>query len=267
MTPGVVPTFLVLCVLLVVAYTSIRSDHRGAEQKQEGRTLNEAGVNAAPSSPPLGRPRNGHQLHLSQLVRTVVHIAAHMTRWLFRGKRLRSHDEDIEMGLISPPSSIRVRQRVFSSPPPQMIPYKTAHAPAPAPAPATTRTRHEACNVKICDFGLARLRVCGGGASFTTRVGTIAWIAPKVLSGNTYDYRVDIYSLGICLWESVLMKTSLLSTSSSMWSRANGLRCYSRGYFRHAGRASRRGVLPSPRSSTRFCLRPFLECDIEEKKK
>ena len=54
--------------------------------------------------------------------------------------------------------------------------------------------------VKICDFGLARLRAAGSSA-MTSGVGTFQWMAPEVLVGGDYDTSVDIYSLGVCCWE------------------------------------------------------------------
>jgi hypothetical protein len=63
-------------------------------------------------------------------------------------------------------------------------------------------------HVKICDFGLARLRDLsdGSGASaaavMTAQVGTVQWMAPEVIRGeNDYSESADIYSLGIVMWE------------------------------------------------------------------
>jgi len=54
-------------------------------------------------------------------------------------------------------------------------------------------------NVKICDFGLARLR--DYNAAMTAHVGTIQWMAPEILEGKAYTESADIYSLGIIFWE------------------------------------------------------------------
>jgi serine/threonine protein kinase len=35
----------------------------------------------------------------------------------------------------------------------------------------------------------------------TANVGTVQWMAPEVLLGLEYDESVDIYSLGIIMWE------------------------------------------------------------------
>mmetsp|Transcript_13371 Transcript_13371/g.22399 ORF Transcript_13371/g.22399 Transcript_13371/m.22399 type:complete len:711 (+) Transcript_13371:37-2169(+) len=57
----------------------------------------------------------------------------------------------------------------------------------------------ETFNVKICDFGLARLR--DYNTVLTANVGTIHWMAPEVLTGTQYCESADIYSVGIVMWE------------------------------------------------------------------
>ena len=54
-------------------------------------------------------------------------------------------------------------------------------------------------NVKICDFGLARLRSVN--IAMTAKVGTIQWMAPEVLQGLEYNESADIYSTAIIAWE------------------------------------------------------------------
>lgn len=56
--------------------------------------------------------------------------------------------------------------------------------------------------VKIADFGISRILDTSGYAS--SNAGTLAYMAPEVLEGNHYDYRVDIYCLGITLYEAVV---------------------------------------------------------------
>ena len=57
----------------------------------------------------------------------------------------------------------------------------------------------ESFNVKICDFGLAKLFDYSN--TMTANVGTVQWMAPEVLRGLSYTEKVDIYSVGIITWE------------------------------------------------------------------
>ncbi|ELP87777.1 serine/threonine protein kinase-transforming protein Rmil, putative [Entamoeba invadens IP1] len=53
-------------------------------------------------------------------------------------------------------------------------------------------------SVKVSDFGLS---VTTGEMIKTTICGTLAWIAPEILSGQPYNTKVDVYSFGIVMWE------------------------------------------------------------------
>ena len=52
-------------------------------------------------------------------------------------------------------------------------------------------------NVKIGDFGLATNIY---DLNFD-EVGTYSYIAPEIINGENYDYKVDLYSLGIIILE------------------------------------------------------------------
>eukprot|EP00850_Spirogloea_muscicola_P001579 SM000006S19344 [mRNA] locus=s6:214523:219235:+ [translate_table: standard] len=62
--------------------------------------------------------------------------------------------------------------------------------------------------VKVCDFGVARMKPGGGpgeaageASEMTAETGTYRWMAPEVLEHCPYDHRVDVYSFGIMIWE------------------------------------------------------------------
>ncbi|KNC56031.1 TKL/DRK protein kinase [Thecamonas trahens ATCC 50062] len=52
--------------------------------------------------------------------------------------------------------------------------------------------------VKITDFGLTTAKEASGTM---TQCGTPQWMAPEVLRNEPYDYKADIYSFAIVLWE------------------------------------------------------------------
>jgi serine/threonine protein kinase len=56
-------------------------------------------------------------------------------------------------------------------------------------------------NVKLCDFGLSRLKNNKKNKKGNIRVGTPHWMAPEILKGEKYECESDVYSFGILLWE------------------------------------------------------------------
>ncbi|KAF9974197.1 hypothetical protein BGZ73_002450 [Actinomortierella ambigua] len=55
--------------------------------------------------------------------------------------------------------------------------------------------------VKLCDFGLATLKVRSASSTTTLR-GTIRWMAPELFVFRpTYSTKSDIYALGMVMWE------------------------------------------------------------------
>ncbi|KAF0690707.1 Aste57867_17917 [Aphanomyces stellatus] len=57
----------------------------------------------------------------------------------------------------------------------------------------------ETWEAKLSDFGISR--VTSLEETMTSNIGTVAWIAPEVLSGGRYSEKADIYSFGVLLSE------------------------------------------------------------------
>ncbi|KAM3140647.1 hypothetical protein pb186bvf_007245 [Paramecium bursaria] len=57
------------------------------------------------------------------------------------------------------------------------------------------RSRHNSVDLVICDFGLATQF-----QKLNQSCGTPGFIAPEMLRGELYDYKVDVYSLGVLLY-------------------------------------------------------------------
>ncbi|MBW2457827.1 MAG: protein kinase [Deltaproteobacteria bacterium] len=55
---------------------------------------------------------------------------------------------------------------------------------------------------KVFDFGIAKFRQWGvRTTNFKTRLGTIGYMAPEQLQGDTVDGRTDVFALGVILYE------------------------------------------------------------------
>ena len=61
--------------------------------------------------------------------------------------------------------------------------------------------------LKLGDFGLCRFKSDDG--NMTGGTGSSRWMAPEVVRSERYDEKVDIYSLGMCLWEMLACETPL----------------------------------------------------------
>jgi serine/threonine protein kinase len=90
--------------------------------------------------------------------------------------------------------------------------------------------------VKICDFGMARVRSLG---ITMTKLGTLQWVAPEVIEHPTdppcsfslshckqvlrderYNEKADVYSYAILVWELVARRVPYVGQNSLMVARA-----------------------------------------------
>jgi serine/threonine protein kinase len=55
--------------------------------------------------------------------------------------------------------------------------------------------------LKLSDFGESRVRAKGKASPMTGEIGTTHWMAPEMFANEEYTESVDIYGLGIVLWE------------------------------------------------------------------
>jgi serine/threonine-protein kinase len=69
--------------------------------------------------------------------------------------------------------------------------------------------------VKISDFGVAK--VLGEASAHETKnvVGKLAYLAPELARGTTFDARVDVFALGLVLWELLCLKQAYARESDA----------------------------------------------------
>ena len=58
----------------------------------------------------------------------------------------------------------------------------------------------EVLSAKLCDFGVSKTLNATMNVN-TQEIGTVRWMAPEVMSSNTYNHKCDIYSLGVTMYE------------------------------------------------------------------
>ena len=60
-------------------------------------------------------------------------------------------------------------------------------------------------HIKLGGFSIARV-LKDDETSVNTQIGTQAYLAPEIINGENYDYRIDIWDLGIILYEMINFK-------------------------------------------------------------
>jgi len=67
--------------------------------------------------------------------------------------------------------------------------------------------------VKIADFGVAR--VSDNNCCSTAETGTYRWMAPEVIEHKPYNYKADVYSYAITLWELLTGEVSMFDVTAT----------------------------------------------------
>src|SRR6202007_24454 len=91
-------------------------------------------------------------------------------------------------------------------------------------------------HIRLTDFGIARSLDAGGVATRTgVMKGKLSYMAPEQVQSSSYDQRIDVYSLGVVLFEMLSNRLPyhgsseptvlrrLMENDPEPWRRANGL--------------------------------------------
>lgn len=73
-------------------------------------------------------------------------------------------------------------------------------------------------HLKLCDFGTCRNLETN--LLYTASIGTVRYMAPEVIQGESYTTKCDIFSFGITLWEMLARKVPTVNTSAHLSSFA-----------------------------------------------
>ena len=52
--------------------------------------------------------------------------------------------------------------------------------------------------IKLCDYGISKI---GQYSKLTSHKGTSQYMAPEIMKGETFNYKCDLWSLGIIIYE------------------------------------------------------------------
>lgn len=69
--------------------------------------------------------------------------------------------------------------------------------------------------VKLIDFGIARAATAVGAGGDRLVRGKLGYVSPEQAQGKTVDHRSDQFSLGICLWEMLVLRPLFRRASDS----------------------------------------------------
>ena len=86
--------------------------------------------------------------------------------------------------------------------------------------------KHEKYAIKLSDYGCSK-RLISFSKNCNTHVGTLVYMPPEILKGEEYNYKCDLWSLGIILYRLIFGKlpfkgdkeSALINQIDNLWNR------------------------------------------------
>jgi serine/threonine-protein kinase len=118
---------------------------------------------------------------------------AYMAMEFLKGKELRNRMKE---GSISVPEAVHIAEQVAEG-----LGYAHEHGVVHRDIKPSNIMLLPHDQVKIMDFGIARMRASDHKTSTGLVLGTPKYMSPEQVSGSPVDHRSDIFSLGVVLYE------------------------------------------------------------------
>ncbi|HZT62884.1 MAG TPA: serine/threonine-protein kinase [Burkholderiales bacterium] len=118
---------------------------------------------------------------------------AYMAMEFLKGKELRTRMQE---GSISVPEAVHIAQQVAEG-----LGYAHEHGVVHRDIKPSNIMLLPNEQVKIMDFGIARMRASDHKTSTGLVLGTPKYMSPEQVSGSPVDHRSDIFSVGVVLYE------------------------------------------------------------------
>ncbi|HMH18491.1 MAG TPA: serine/threonine-protein kinase [Burkholderiales bacterium] len=127
---------------------------------------------------------------------------AYMAMEFLKGTELRARMKD---GAVGVPEAVHIAEQVAEG-----LGYAHEHGVVHRDIKPSNIMLMPHDQVKIMDFGIARMRASDHKTSTGLLLGTPKYMSPEQVSGSPVDHRSDIFSLGVVLYE-MLTHTKLFS--------------------------------------------------------
>ena len=77
-------------------------------------------------------------------------------------------------------------------------------------------------HIKIGDFGISNILY--NESQPKTNIGTVFYLSPEIIKGQSYDYKSDIWNLGIILYELTQLKHPFIGDNIRIDKRMNNIK-------------------------------------------